>query len=432
MPPITPTTPPSAGPAPGPAALSAPGGTVDGTEHGTRAGRAALATDFWPRVARELADDLAADVLARERACGPPLDEVSRLRESGLLGLLAPPGPRGRGADWQWACALVREIAAVDSSVGELLGRHYALSWAARLVAGPERAAGLERRAAERQWLWAGDIGAPGAGADAGCALTPVGGGYVLSGHRALAAGVAVAERLVLDAVCTVTDTSLVVVVDPAHPGVVSDTVCDRLGQRLAGAGGVRFHEVPVDADHVLGPGPRDEHVARASAALAPAALRLALAHVELAVAEGALAEARDVSRRNASAWASAGAERGYGPAEGEADLLLAYGKLAAAAHTAAAVVERATRALARELRAVGDADVPHDADTAVLVATAEAVTGRTALHVTGRVLELADSPGLDRFWRNARVLAAQSPTAPRLRDIGDHYLHGARTPSTV
>jgi alkylation response protein AidB-like acyl-CoA dehydrogenase len=392
---------------------------------------APVADDLWPRVARELADDLAVDILARDRAGGPPFDEVSRLREAGFLGLLTPPGPRGRGVGWQRACTLIREIAAVDSSVGELLGRHYALSWAGRLVAGPERAAGLERRTAEEQWLWAGDVDAHGTGTATGLTLAPLGDGYVLNGRRALAEGVAVADRLVLDAVCAVTGASLVVVVDPAHPGVVADALHDRLGQRLAGAGDVRFHDVPVDAEHVLGAGPHDEHTSRASAALAPQALRLALAHVELAIAEGALAEARDVSRRNPPPWTATGTEREYGPPEEEADLLLAYGKLAAAAHTAAAVVERATEALARELGAPLGADAPHGAETAVLVATAEAVTGRTALHITGRVLELADSPGLDRFWRNARVLTARNPTASRLRDIGDHYLHGARIPST-
>ncbi|MGI5353691.1 acyl-CoA dehydrogenase, partial [Streptomyces sp. CA-252508] len=71
-------------------------------------------------------------------------------------------------------------------------------------------------------------------------------------------------------------------------------------------------------------------------------------------------------------------------------------------------------------------------ADVAALVATAETVTARAALHVTTRVLELADTPGLDRFWRNARVLTAHRSTAHRLRDIGEHYLNGTHRLETA
>lgn len=44
----------------------------------------------WLHIAREMADDLATDAVEREQAGKAPLDEVSRLRESGLLTLLAP------------------------------------------------------------------------------------------------------------------------------------------------------------------------------------------------------------------------------------------------------------------------------------------------------------------------------------------------------
>lgn len=44
----------------------------------------------WLRVAGEAADDLATDAVAREQAGKAPFDEVSRLREAGLLTLLIP------------------------------------------------------------------------------------------------------------------------------------------------------------------------------------------------------------------------------------------------------------------------------------------------------------------------------------------------------
>ncbi|MGP8303959.1 acyl-CoA dehydrogenase [Streptomyces inhibens] len=402
--------------------------------------------DIWPRVTREIADDLAVDAIIRDRAGKPPFDEISRLREAGLPALLAPPGPARRGTDWRTACAVIREIAAADGSIGELLGRHYVLSWSARFFGAPEKADALELRAAEEQWIWGGSTDLPGSeeaeletGPD--LTLSPADRGYVLNGRRAFAAGVAVADRLVLAAGCTETGESLIVVVDPAHPGVTADPAHDRLGQRLTGAGTVGFDSVPVPADQVLGAVPRDEHDVAPFATLAPLALRLALVHVGLGIAEGALAEARDFSRATPRIWPIADPDNGAyaGRPSGDPYLLLAYGELVAAAHTAAAVVEPATEALARGLLMGRELGIDERADIAVLVAAAEAVTSRSAMHITTRILELtdgadspADGPGFDRFWRNARVLTAQGSPTHRLRDIGDHYLNGTHPPLTL
>ncbi|MGW5737852.1 MULTISPECIES: acyl-CoA dehydrogenase [Streptomyces] len=392
-----------------------------------------------PRVVRELADDLAVDADLRDRAGKPPLDEVSRLREAGLPALLTPPGqngPEGRGSDWRTACTAVRDIAAADSSIAELLAHHHALSWSPRLFGTPEDAAALELRAVHEQWLWGGDIELPDAQTGADLSLTPAGGGFVLHGRRPLTAGVAVADRLVHTARRTDSGAWVVVHVDPAHPGVSAEAAHDLLGQRLSGAGGVSYDDVPVAAHQVLGTVPVDEHEISPFTALAPLTRRLLLVQVGLGNAEGALAEARDISRalpRPAPTAALAtGGDCGTPPTDPY--LLLAYGELATAAHSAAAVVDRATDALARGLESGPALDADERAEIAFLVGAAEAVTAQSALHITTRVLELtADAPspspsadpGLDRFWRNARALTAHSSAAHRLRDLGEHYLNG-------
>jgi len=399
--------------------------------------------EIWRRVTREVADDLAVDALVRDRAGKPPFDELARLREAGLPALLAPPGPAGRGTDWRTACAVIREIAAADGSIGELLGRHWALSWSARFFGTPERADELELRASAGQWLWGGGIDFPDPEPATGpeLTLTPAAEGYLLHGCRSFAAGVAVADRLVLGAVHTDTGESLVVCVDPAHPGVAAAPEHDRLGQRLTAAGRISFDGVPVPADQVLGAVPRDEHALAPFATLAPLALRLALVHVGLGIAEGALAEARDITRAGSHGRAAEGPdEDGYAERPGaDPYLLLAYGELVTETRTAAAVVESASEALARGLRAGPGLGVDQRADIAVLVAAAEAVTSRCAMRLTTRVLELtqgadsaADPLGFDRFWRNARVLTARVSPTTRLRDIGDHYLNGTHPPLTL
>ncbi|MFJ7957792.1 acyl-CoA dehydrogenase [Streptomyces sp. NPDC096319] len=414
--------------------------------------------EIWPRVTRELADDLAVDALARDRAGKAPFDEVARLQEAGLPALLTAPGPTRRGADWRAACAVVREISAADSSVGELLAHHYALSWSSSFFglagqAADDASASLGVRAAEERWLLAGGVEPPRAGSGPGLVLTPAdgpGGGWILDGRRAFASGVTVADRLVVGARPGGTGDLLVVLVDPAHPGVFTDAGPERVGQRLAGAGTVAFERVPVEPGQVLGVLPHDEHTVAPFSTLAPLALRLLLVQVGLGIAEGALAEARDISRAGQAGPVRGDHAGGPSVTDGAAPavtgddpyLLLAYGELATAAHAAAAVVERATDALVRGLRAEWSLGLEERADIAVLVAAAETVTGRAAVHITTRVLELVDGtagddargggPGFDRFWRNARALTAPTQAAHRLRDIGDHYLNGTHARLTL
>ncbi|ALO06535.1 acyl-CoA dehydrogenase type 2 domain protein [Streptomyces venezuelae] len=416
--------------------------------------------EIWPRVTRELADDLAVDAPARDRAGKAPFDEVARLQEAGLPALLTAPGANRRGADWRAASAVVREISAADSSVGELLAHHYVLSWSSRFFGPAEDTAttptcpaptgALDARTAEEHWLLGGGVEPPRTEKDPGLRLTPDAGGWILDGRRTFASGVAVADRLVVGARPGGTGDWLIVLVDPAHPGVFTDAGTDRVGQRLSGAGTVTFDHVPVPAADVLGLLPHDDHAVTPFAGLAPLALRLLLVQVGLGIAEGALSEARDISRAGQAGPAPAHPADGR-PSTAVADplgagddpyLLLAYGELATTAHAASAVVERATDALARGLLAGPTLSPEERADIAVLVSAAETVTSRAAVRVTTRVLELVDGaegadaqsggPGFDRFWRNARALTAHTQPAHRLRDIGDHYLNGTHARLTL
>jgi alkylation response protein AidB-like acyl-CoA dehydrogenase len=369
------------------------------------------------RTARDVADDLAADAIARDQAGKPPVDETARLREAGLPAALTPP-LRGAGADWRTGCAVIREVARADSSLGEILARHYAHAWSGRFYAGHHGASDLEEEAVRGQWLWAGAVRAPGSAHDTGgpdLVLTPLDTGYVLNGRRPVDTAVTVADQFMVDAVCVVTGDVLVVRIPADDPGVIAEPADDRLGQRVAGAGAVVMDSVVVASRQVLGHRPQDEESTAPFTALAEPALRLGLCHVGLGIAEGALTEARDLGRN----------ARAPRPLGDDPDLLLTYGELASAAQTAAAVVERATGAMALALSAGAELDPEEPAAVDALVATAEAVTARAALRITTQVLELVDAVGLDRFWRNARTLTAHHPTAHRLRAIGDHYLNG-------
>jgi alkylation response protein AidB-like acyl-CoA dehydrogenase len=381
----------------------------------------------WLRVARETADDLATDAVARDQAGKPPFDEVSRLRESGLLTLLVPAGHGGGGADWPTAYAVVREIAAADGAIGQLLGCHYFMSWSTRFFTEPALAARLEQRSAAQEWCWGGGL----ARQEPALTLVRDGQGYVLTGRQSFAAGVLVADRLAVRAVRADTGEPLAVVVDPALPGVVIDGDADPFGQRLAAGGSVEFDAVPVAADDVLGSLAADEDVLSPLTALMSPVGRLLSVQLRLGMAEGVLAEAREYSRTGRSPWHP---DWPVGSPQ-DPQVLTVYGELTVLTRSASALADQAREAVHDGLVRGEDLGYDEYAEISVLVSMAEAAASRAAQESTARALDIIGARsassrlGFDRFWRNARTHTLFEPVAHRLRDVGDYFLNGAHPP---
>ncbi|MEW2395155.1 acyl-CoA dehydrogenase family protein [Streptomyces sp. NPDC046862] len=378
------------------------------------------------RTAREVADDLAMDAVDREQAGKVPLDEVSRLREAGLLTLLTPAGHGGGGADWRTAYAVVRMVAAADGAIGHLLGCHYFLSFGARFFAGPAVAARVERESAAGQWCWGGGF----ATHEPPLRLTPAGDGYLLDGRQDYACGVAVADRLAVRAARSDTGEPLAVLVDPAHPGVTCVSGGDVFGQRLAAGGSVEFDAVPVPADDVFGSLSSDEGALSPFAGLAVPTARLVSAQFCLGIADGLLSEAREYSRatHHSRQPSAQGAWQDGTPHDPYA--LTAYGELAVAARAASALADQAVESLAYGLARGDDVEDDECAEITVLAGAAEAAAARAAQEITTHALDVIGAcaasarHGFDRFWRNARTHTLREPVAPRLREVGDYCLN--------
>ncbi|MEV5725830.1 acyl-CoA dehydrogenase family protein [Streptomyces pharetrae] len=377
----------------------------------------------WLRVTRETADDLATDAVEREQAGKAPFDEVSRLREAGLLTLLIPAELGGGGADWPTAYAAVREIAAADGAIAQLLGSHTFLSWSARFLGEPALAARIDLRSAAEQWCWGGGL----ARQEPALALTPTAGGQVLDGRQSYVTGVLVADRIAVRAVRADSAEPVAVLVDPAAPGVRVDNDAETFGQRLAAGGSVEFDAVPVAADDILGSLSTEEDALSPRAALISPVGRLLSVQLRLGMAEGVLAEARDYSRAGAPwhpAWPVGSPH--------DPHVLTAFGELTVLVRAASALADQALAAVCAGLALGDDLTFEEHADIAVLVAMAEAAAARAAQDSTARALDIVGARstparlGLDRFWRNARTHTLYEPVAHRLRDVGDYFLNGA------
>ncbi|EKX60738.1 acyl-CoA dehydrogenase family protein [Streptomyces ipomoeae] len=246
-----------------------------------------------------MADDLATDAVEREQVGKAPLEEVARLRESGLLTLLAPAEHGGGGATWRTAYTAVRTVAAADGAIGHLLGNHYFLSFSARFFAGPTRAARIERDATAGRWCRGGGI----ASHEPPLILTLMSGGYLLNGCQRYATGAGIADRLVVRAAKYGTGEPLAVLVDPACPGVVSG---QRQGHLRPAAGDRWRRRVRLRAgrgDDVLGSLSPDEGVLPPFSSLAAPTARLVSVQFCLGVADGLPAEVREYGRGMRSPW---------------------------------------------------------------------------------------------------------------------------------
>ncbi|MFB9347949.1 acyl-CoA dehydrogenase family protein [Streptomyces heliomycini] len=402
-------------------AATAPSGPAPASDR-TGPGRA-----HWLRVGRETADDLATDAVAREQAGKAPFDEVARLREAGLLTLLVPAELGGGGADWPTAYAVVREVAAADGAIGQLLSCHYFLSSSARFFGEPALAAQVERRSAAEQWCWGGGFACQ----ELPLTLARKAGGYVLDGRQSYATGALVADHLAVRAELADTGEPLAVVVRPTRNGVRVDGDADTFGQRLAAGGSVEFDAVPVAAHDILGSLAADEDVPSPLAALASPVGRLLSVQLLLGVAEGVLAEAREYSRVCHSPWHSSWPD---GPPQ-DPQVLTVYGELTVLVRSASALADQAREAVHGGLTRGEGLTYDECADISILVAMAEAAASRAAQECTSRALDIigfrstSSRLGFDRFWRNARTLALYEPVAPRLRDVGDYFLNGAHPP---
>lgn len=386
--------------------------------------------DDWLGIAREVADDLATDAVARDQAGKPPEGEVALLRESGLLTLLIPAERGGGGADWTVACGVIRELAVADGSIGQLLACHYLLSWSARFFGSPEFTARVEREAARERWFWGGAVHPE----DPGLTLAPAGDNYVLSGREGFTTGAQVADRLVVAATRSDTGEQVVLMLDPARAGVVCNHDADTFGQRLSAGGSVECDDVKVTYGDILGSLSTDEYLLSPFAAMAAPASRLLSVHLCLGIAEGALAEAREYTRTRGRPCEPAGSH----PATRDPLVLTAYGELTVTAHAAAALAEGAVAAFVRGLARGDELTDDERGEIAARTATAQAAASKAVLEITSRSLDVADVRstashlGFDLFWRNARAHTLHDPPTHTLLQVGDHFLNGTQPPFTL
>ncbi|TCK26030.1 acyl-CoA dehydrogenase family protein [Pseudonocardia endophytica] len=374
----------------------------------------------WLERAREVRRALETDAAARDRAGETPYDEIALLKRSGLVTLLGPVEHGGAGLEWPAAYRVVREVAAGDGSIGQLLGYHYLWFWAARLVGTPEQIEAVEADATRNQWFFGGAVNPR----DDDVTIRDTGDEIVYNGRKSFSTGSRVSDVTVLEGVLEGTDTHVFAIVPSAQDGIVFGDDWDNIGQRLTESGSVTISDVTVPwasaagfVDKAFQP--------RVYNTLNVPVIQLVFVSFYLGIARGALETALAYTRTTTRSWLHSDAER----AVDEPYQLDLYGDYQSKLW--------AVEALADQVALEGLA-IHHDAWNVtpeqrgaheVRVAAVKARATDVALEITSGIFEglgaraTTSQLGFDRFWRNVRTHTLHDPVAYKRREVGAFLL---------
>ncbi|MFL4475412.1 acyl-CoA dehydrogenase family protein [Paeniglutamicibacter sp. MACA_103] len=384
--------------------------------------------EHWKTVAKSVADALAVDALARDRANQEPFTEVALLRDSGLLNLLVPTEFGGAGGHWESAFAAVRIIASADGSIAQLLAYHYANQSSIAFYAEPSTQGRWFARSAADGWLW-GDSVNP---VDPDLVLTSDGDGYRLNGLKRFSTGSSVGDVIVINAAVSGGEQEgkvIAFVLERTREGLELLGDWDHLGQRLSASGSVKYRDVLVTGEDVLG-----EVTADPIATLLTPGLQLAFGNFYLGIAEGALAAGRRILLERRNSWFLSTSET-YAQ---DPVFQRAVGELKARASAAAALAEKLNRRFDAEVARSGELSAEQRGDIAVAIAELKVVTTEVALEVANRIYEVTGASstkndvGLDLFWRNVRTHSLHDPVDYKKIEVGTYYLHGTTAPLSL
>ena len=379
--------------------------------------------DEWLARAREVRAILADGAAARDKAGETPYEEVALLKESGLVTLLGPTEHGDGGQEWPLAYRVIREVAAGDGSIGQLLGYHLLWFWAARLVGTREQIEAVEADATRNRWFFGGAVNPR----DEGVRIRDAGDHIVYNGRKSFSTGSRVSDVTVLEGVLEGTETHVFAIVPSEQPGITFHDDWDNIGQRLTESGSVTIADVQVPWEAAAGF--RDKAFEpRVYNTLNVPTIQLVFVSFYLGIARGALEEGAQYTRTRTRPWLHGGQER----AVDEPYQLDLYGdlqsKLWAAEALADAVAEEGLVIHRNAWDVTPDQRGAHE----VRVAAAKARATEVALEVTSRVFEglgaraTTTELGFDRFWRNVRTHSLHDPVAYKRREVGAHLLQDA------
>ncbi|MFJ6323021.1 MULTISPECIES: acyl-CoA dehydrogenase family protein [unclassified Rhizobium] len=369
--------------------------------------------------AEEIAADLSRRAAELDREGRPPLGEIVKLKNAGLLNALHGQQIGGGGLDWGDGLRLVRILARGESSIGQLLGYHYVNSQYIYWAFDEARAQELARETVASSLYWGAAVNPR----DPGLILTRRGNGYVLNGRKSFSTAARVSDYI--NANAALDDRIVGFAVPTDRAGYKANDDWDNFGQRLSDSGSVEFHDFPVyeeDLDKAASTGGETPVLATFNTPL----IQLVFVNFYLGTAEGALREAVDYVRTTTRPWITSGVER----AADDPYILERVGEFTAALKASAALADHAAATVQAVLAKGQKATARERGEVAAEAYAAKVNATHVALDITSRVFELtgarstAEKYRFDRFWRNVRTHTLHDPVFYKAKEVGEFILN--------
>jgi alkylation response protein AidB-like acyl-CoA dehydrogenase len=249
-------------------------------------------------IASKIAEQLRESAAARERVNVQPFAEIELLRQGRLLEALQPREFDGGGLSWPQALRIVREIAAGDTSIGQLLGYHYSISRFVLIGGRQGQYEQVSPRAARERWLWADAVGPLGPDIE----LKRDGDGFRASGFKDFSTGASVADAILI--YVKLDGRPGTAIIPKGRKGLRFDrSTWDHLGQRQTESSRTILDNVRVERDEIVGEIPANESDGSAISTLAIPLVQSAFSAFYLGAARGALRDAADYVRTTTRPW---------------------------------------------------------------------------------------------------------------------------------
>lgn len=374
-------------------------------------------------ITEQLAQQLEATAVERDRAGGHAAPERELIRASGLLELTIPREHGGLGTDWSTFYRSLRRLAQADSALAHLFAFHH-LQIAGVLLSGTHaQQARLLRETIDQKLFWGNAVNP----VDRRAVAVEVDGGLRVDGPKSFCSGSVGSDRMTISAWHAPTQSLVIAAVPTRRAGITVEHDWDAFGQRQTDSGTVTFRDVLVAQDEVLiAPGA----VPSPRATLRSQVAQLILVNLYLGIATGAFEEARRYTRLSARPWFASGVER----SSDDPYIQHRYAELWLLVRPAAALADFASARLDAAFERGAALTAAERGEVAIAVAEAKVLAHRAAIEIGSQLFELTGARststrhGLDRYWRNARVHTLHDPIDYKLRDIG-RYLLDARVP---
>ncbi|MGN5764639.1 monooxygenase [Acinetobacter calcoaceticus] len=372
---------------------------------------------------------IAEGALAREKNRTLPYEPIQWLKQAGFGAVRVPVAFGGDGVSQKQLFQLLIELAQADSNVVQALRGHFAFV---------EDRLNAQKNAAQTLWFerfvrgeivgnaWT-EIGQVEIG-DVATRVTAVQDGKLrINGQKYYSTGTIFADWIDLFALDETTDQHVIAAVSTQAQGIDIVDDWDGFGQKTTGSGTLTLNNVEIERDHIL----VFENRFKYQTAFYQVVHLATLAGIAQSAVETFKQEVRQRTRIYSHGNASLVRE--------DAQILQIIGKASAQAYAAQSIALSTAEALdaayLQHFQNDEQAELDANQRAELVSAQGQVVIAELVLNLSSELFNALGASAsstdkqLDRFWRNARVVASHNPLVYKQKVIGDWEVNQAPLP---